>query len=335
MKKLLSIMAILLILFTITFTTPIYAASLDSIDITTSKQTVHPGETVKVNVAFGTELGSYTVDIAYDNNLFDYVSSEGGTENDNGTRVRVYYFDQTGGSSPRNSMSVTFKAKANIITSNPTDFSITAEGLANADASVTYDDISVPIVKNVIVEPNYVDYSIDLKYTGEVIKNEEKNMKITISSTMGKNYEHTRLIAEVVAPNGGDVQLIGKDSQGLDHDIIQSGWGDASGDPIGGKDVVKELDVKGLFNTAGDYAITLKLIDRDSSDATIASKTFQVAVKEKASEAAPETNTENKNETVTTPNTLPKTGGTIYVVMLSTMAVLITAYIIVSKKHEK
>ena len=87
--------------------------------------------------------------------------------------------------------------------------------------------------------------------------------------------------------------------------------------------------------TAGDYAITLKLIDRDSSDATIASKTFQVAVKEKASEAAPETNTENKNETVTTPNTLPKTGGTIYAVMLSTMEVLITAYIIVSKKHEK
>lgn len=335
MKKLLSIMAILLILFTITFATPIYAASLDSIDITTNKQTVHPGETVKVNVAFGTELGSYTVDIAYDKNLFDYVSSEGGTENDNGTRVRVYYFDQTGGSSPRNSMSVTFKAKADIITSNPTDFSITAEGLANADASVTYDDISVPIVKNVVVEPNYVNYAINLSYTGEVIKNEGKDMKITISSTMGKNYEHTRLIAEVVAPTGGDVQLIGKDSQGLDHDIIQSGWGSASGDPIGGKNVVKELDVKGLFNTAGEYAITLKLIDRDNSDATIASKTFQVTVKEKATTTTPETNTENKNETVTAPSTLPKTGGTIYVVIISAMAALVTAYTIISKNNKK
>ena len=35
---------------------------------------------------------------------------------------------------PRTNMSVTFKAKEGIITSNPTDLSVTAEGLANADA---------------------------------------------------------------------------------------------------------------------------------------------------------------------------------------------------------
>ena len=49
--------------------------------------------------------------MAYDNNIFEYVRSEGGTENDNGTRVRVTYYDSAGGTNPRTNMSVTFKAK--------------------------------------------------------------------------------------------------------------------------------------------------------------------------------------------------------------------------------
>ena len=49
--------------------------------------------------------------------------------------------------------SVTFRAKPDITTSNPTEFTITGEGLSNSDASVTFDDITIPIVKNVTVEP--------------------------------------------------------------------------------------------------------------------------------------------------------------------------------------
>ena len=44
-------------------------------------------------------------------------------------------------------MSVTFKAKSSIVSTNPTDFSVTAEGMANADASQDYDDIAVPVKK--------------------------------------------------------------------------------------------------------------------------------------------------------------------------------------------
>ena len=36
------------------------------------------------------------------------------------------------------------------------------EGLANADASVRYDDITTPIIKNLIVEPAYEDYTPNL-----------------------------------------------------------------------------------------------------------------------------------------------------------------------------
>ena len=50
-------------------------------------------------------------------------------------------------------MSVIFRAKAGIKGSSPTEFKITGEGLANADASVTFDDITMPITKNVTVEP--------------------------------------------------------------------------------------------------------------------------------------------------------------------------------------
>lgn len=334
MKKIVSMIAIFLMLFAILFSVNVYAASLDSIDITTTKQTIHPGENVTVNIEFGEELGAYTFDIAYDNNLFEYVSAEGGTANDNGTRIRVYFFDSTGGTSPRSNMSVTFKAK-DVLTSNPTDFSITAEGLANPDASVTYDDIAIPIVKSVVVEPKYVDYDIKLTYTGEVVKNVEKNMKLVISSSMGKNYEHTRIIAEATTPSGATAKLLATDSQSLEHDIIQSGWGDAGGDPIGGKDVKKELDVRGLFSNAGDYSITIKLIDRDNSDAEIAKETFRVSVQEKETITPPTNNNQTEQENIEEskePSKLPQTGNTVYVYAIPTIMILTVAYIVLKKK---
>ncbi len=53
MKKIVSIITIFLVLFLLAFSINIYAATLDKIDITTSKQTVHPGQNVTVNVQFG------------------------------------------------------------------------------------------------------------------------------------------------------------------------------------------------------------------------------------------------------------------------------------------
>ena len=306
MKKTLYILLIM-IAFLFTLTIKVNADALDTIDITTDKANVHPDENVTLNIKFGKELGSYTFDIAYDNNLFEYVNAEGGTANDNGTRVRVYYFDSSGGTNPRNDMSITFKAKSDIITSNPTNFSITGEGFANADASVQYDDILVPIVKDLVVEPVFVDYSIGFNYDGNIMENEEKDIKISISSTLGKNYDHARLIAETITPDGGNVKLLATDSANLEHDIIQSGWGDASGYKIGGKDVNQVLNTRGIFSKAGKYDITLKLIDRDSSDAVIAEKSFVINVETK-DVANGENNSNNENGTNNESNTI--TGNT-------------------------
>lgn len=337
MKKIVNIIAIFLVLFLLTFTINIYAATLDNLDITTNKTTVHPGETVTLNISFGREMGSYDVNVDYDDNLLQYVSVDGGTANNTGSKVLVsYFYNAAQDPAPRTSMSITFKAKEAIITTNPTDLSITLTGLGTPDAT-SIDDITVPIVKNLIVEPVYVDYDIALNYTGEIIPKEEKNMEIVISSSMGKSYEHTRIIAEATTPNGESVKLLATDSQNLEHDIIQSGWGTADGDAIGGKDVVKKLQARGVFSGYGDYSITLKLIDRENSDAVIARKTFTIAVKEKPAEVVPPAEeqvppTTENNKPTQTPSTLPKTGNTIYLSILPIVAILIVTYVLLRKK---
>lgn len=349
MKKIM-VTLLVIILALMTFGVNSYADSLDSINIETDKTTVRPGEEVKVTIKFGQDLGAYTFDVSYDNKIFDYVSSEGGTANDTTDKVRVTFYDSTGGTNPRTYMSVTFKAKEGITTSNPTEFQITGEGLSNSDASVTFDDIAVPITKNVTVEPEYVDYTLNLEYSGNIVKEQEKEMTISYSSPMGRYYEHARLIAEATSTTGGTVQLLATDQAKLEHDIIQNGWGDAQGYKIGGKDVLQTLQVRGIFSRAGEYTITLKLIDRDTSDQVIAEKSFQVTVAEETQTTPPETNGNNTNtttpenpneiippaeENVTEmPTKLPKTGKNMYIPIIGILFILISFYVYYNKKRK-
>lgn len=337
MKKIISTITILLLLSLVIFTGNSYAAALDSVSVDTDKTLVHPGEEVKVTMNFGEDLGAYTVDFAYDDAIFEYVSVDGGTANDTGDKVKVTYFDSTGGTNPRTNVSVTFRAKSDITTSNPTEFSLTAEGMANADASVTYDDITTPIIKNVTVEPQYVDYTLKLEHTGDIIKGEEKAMTLSYSSSMGRYYEHARLVAEATTPTGASVKLLGTDDAQLEHDIIQSGWGDAQGYKIGGKDVSQVLNVRAIFSEAGDYTITLKLIDRDNSDSVIAQNEFKFTAVEKQTTSIPsepieQPTEEVENVTQTTPTVLPKTGINLYVPIVAVFVVLLGACVWFNRK---
>ena len=355
MKKIIYIITIFIILATIVFTSQSFAAALDAIDIKLDKSTVRPGENVKLEIDFGKALGAYTFDIAYDNNIFEYVNVDGGTANDTSDKVRVTYYDSTGGTNPRNNMIIEFKAKDGITTSNPTEFTITAEGLANADASESYDDITSPIVKNVTVEPEYVDYTINLETSGDIIVGEENEMTLSYSSPMGHYYEHARLIGEAISPNGATVKLLGTDEANIEHDIIESGWGDAQGYKIGGKDVLQVLKVRGLFSKEGNYKITLKLIDRDNSDSIIAEKTFDFNVIPRL-EVTPPTeepiapeqtvpgeieesiNNEINNETnnnETMPTQLPKTGYNIYMQFISLVALAVIIIYMYIRKISK
>ena len=345
MKKTISIITIMMLLVMTILTGKVFADSLDTIEINTDKTTVKPGEELKVTVEFGKKLGAYTFDFAYDNKIFSYVTAEGGTANDLTDKVRVTYYDSTGGTNPRENMSIIFKAKDDITTSNPTEITVTAEGLSNEDASITYDDITSPIVKNITVEPQYVDYTLNLEATGNLIQGKENEMKLSYSSPMGRYYEHARLIASATTPKDGTVNLIGIDENNLEHDIIQSGWGDAQGYKIGGKDVLQVLNLRGTFSKTGDYTITLKLIDRDNSDSVIAEKTFNFTVTEENTQPEDTENTtpeqneitneainETKDENTNMPTVLPKTGINIYIPIIATIILLATIFAIIRKK---
>lgn len=178
-KKIIAfIMILLLVIFL--FSTKIYAASipLESIDVTTSESTITAGDEVTITIDFGVGLGAYTFDIAYDD-IFEYVSTNGGTENDDGSKVRVSFYDSSGGTNPNSSMTITFRAKSDIETTTTGKFSITSEGMANNDASQEYDDITTPIEKEVTVEPKVVveDNNNDVtdENAGSTENNDESN----------------------------------------------------------------------------------------------------------------------------------------------------------------
>lgn len=368
-KKIISILLMLAFLF---FTLQIssYASSipLPSLDVTVSETKIRPGENVTVNINFGESLGAYTFDVAYDNSIFEYVSSEGGTENDNGTRVRVTFYDSTGGTNPRTNMSVTFRAKSNIVTTNPTEFSITGEGLANANASQEYDDITIPVKKSVTVEPDYKDYTISLNYTGNVIANKEKTMELVTKSAMGKNYDNLKLTAEVVSKPSDDatVKLIATTKTRQEIDLIQEAWGETDGYELGGKDVKQVLNIAGTFSSEGSYKLKFTILDKDSGDTQIATQTVDVSVKTETTtgddneggsnvgentggnennneivnegnnnEEVNEGNNNNQNVEEKVPETLPKTGMTKYGYIVTALAVLGTSYIILQNTRKK
>ena len=253
-------------------------------------------------------------------------------------------------------MSVTFKAKSNLVTTNPTDFSVTAEGLANSDASQSYDDITSPIKKNITVEPKYVDYSIKLNYKDKITVNEEKQMELITESNLGKNYEHVKMKVEVTKKPSNDatVKLLATERTRQEIDLIQDGWGEPDGYELGGKDVNQILDIRGLFNKVGDYTIKITLQDADNGNSQIATKSFNITVQDKIvdnnqnnnqnnneienkpnvddenNEVAGGTNNNdntNNNNTQEIPENLPKTGMTQYVYIITAIAVLGSGYL--------
>lgn len=326
MKKIFCIFTALILFFSIiSITTISSAATLDTIDVDLSKEKVAPGEEVSVIVNFGQQMGSYTVTVNYDTDIFDYIGSESGADNSvDGEAIVTYHYVANGSESPRTSEKLTFKANSELTSSNPTDLTVTITGLANPDA-VSYQDPDDSYIKDVLVEPNYVNYSLDLSYTGIITKDKEKDMKLTTTSTMGKNYDHVRLIAEVTAKpeDNATAKLLATQDDGNEIDLFVSGWGEADGYALGGRNVKQELALRGVFSHDGKYTVHIKLIDRDDSDATIAEKNFDITVGEtKVAE------TEEK-----LPETYPSTGITEYIFVIFAIIILTVMYFIFSK-HE-
>ena len=139
MKKIWLIILILILIVTIILLPNVDAAGVN-LGVSSSKGTINPGDTVTININLGGSMGSATVNLSFNNSLFDYVSASGGAINNLGNEIRIVYFDSTGGTSPRSSMSVTFKAKS---TGTGTGtFTATGTGFANPDASTVYSPVN-------------------------------------------------------------------------------------------------------------------------------------------------------------------------------------------------
>jgi len=325
MKKSLMLIIFFTAILLLALTQATLAAPLDTLEISLTTNTVNPGEEVTINFNFGQPLGAFTFDVDFDTNLFEFVTSSVSASTAGGTTTLLYY-DPTGGANPATSMSVTFRALAGLTTSNPTQFMITANGIANSDASVIFDDITVPIVRDVLVEPAYIGYVIEITNESTLQRDIENPINVRISSPMGRYYDHLRLVAHVVTPSGATFRLLGTDSGGLEHDVILSGWGAPSGFGLGGA-VDITYNFMGIFSEDGNYTLTLNLIDRDNSDEIISTATRTFAVGVPVVEEPIVTNPEE--------NVLPRTGINQYVYLAAILLTAIIIYAIFNRKNAK
>lgn len=336
MKKILSIITLISISLINILTSNVNAVELNTFSANVNNNIVVPGDNVIVNAQFGQDMGKYTLEVAYDNNLFEYVSVIGGIGEDKGNSVEVKFHDEVG-NAPSSFAVVLFQAKGDIITEVPTDFSTTVTNMENADFTQVYDSILLPVVNEVIIQPIFTDYIIDLEYEGQIIAEEEKAMTLNISSILGKNYDQTRIIAEVKTETEGTVKLLGKDYNGEDFDLVQNGYGDPSGDQIGGEDILKQLQLTGIFSKEGAYSIDIKLIDRENEDDVIAEKTLELNVY--ASEAVEAIEDEEVEiieeieEEEEIPTEIPDAGNTSYVAIVTSLSLLFSIYAVLKSRN--
>lgn len=122
------------------------------------------------------------------------------------------------------------------------------------------------------------EYSFDLEYSGNVIKNVEKQGVVTLKGVNATPYTNVRIKVDFTGP--ATPQILATDSAGIEYNIAQIGyWGPPGGFAVGG-DFVNETPIKAIYPEEGTYVSTLSLIDVANGNAVIASRTFTTQVYE-------------------------------------------------------
>ncbi|MBO5479370.1 MAG: hypothetical protein J6A04_06785 [Clostridia bacterium] len=157
------------------------------------------------------------------------------------------------------------------------------------------------------------EYSFDLQYTGNIIKNIEKDAVVILKGVNAPVHTNVQIKVEITGP--ATPKLLATDSTGVEHDIAQLGyWGPPSGFAVGG-DFENKTPIKATFTEEGSYTIKLTLVDVTNSNAVITTRTFNLEVYE---DVTPVNNVVENNIV----EELPKTGTSIweyaaYIVTLS------------------
>lgn len=158
------------------------------------------------------------------------------------------------------------------------------------------------------------EYTFDLQFNGNVVKNIEKNAVVLLTGVNGTLHNNVQIKVEVTGP--ATPKLLATDSSGVEHDIAQLGyWGPVSGFQVQGS-FINTTPIKATFIEEGSYTIKLSLVDVASANAVISSKTFQIEVYEDETPIV--------NNTVV--EELPKTGTSIweYVLYIGAITIVLT-----------
>ncbi len=164
------------------------------------------------------------------------------------------------------------------------------------------------------------EYSFDLQYTGNLVKNVEKDAVVILTGVAGTLHTSVQIKVEITGP--ATPKLLATDTAGGEHDIAQMGyWGPTSGFAVQG-DFVNKTPIKATFVEEGNYTITLSLIDLANANAVIATKTFDLQVYE---DSLPENNVIDNTIVENMVEELPKTGTSIweYVTYLAVLTIVL------------
>lgn len=165
------------------------------------------------------------------------------------------------------------------------------------------------------------EYSFDLQYSGNVIKNVEKQGVVTLRGVNATPHTNVRIKVDITGP--ATPQILATDSAGIEYNIAQIGyWGPAGGFAVGG-DFVNETPIKATFPEEGTYVTTLSLIDVANGNAVIASRTFTTQVYE---DVTPDNNVVNNAVENNMIEELPKTGTSVWEYAMYIIVVGITLW---------
>ena len=124
------------------------------------------------------------------------------------------------------------------------------------------------------------EYSFSLDYEGEVIVGEAKTANVKLSGNNAPTYTNVRIKVDIQGPS--TPKLLATDSAGNQYDIAQLGyWGPDAGFAVQGT-FTNVTPVTATFDKAGNYTITLSLVNVAENNSIITSRAISVTVVDKA-----------------------------------------------------
>jgi hypothetical protein len=169
---------------------------------------------------------------------------------------------------------------------------VVAVSEGEAVITVTTEDGNYTDTVTITVQVQHQVTIFEFAYTvpQEIIAGEIYPVPVTIQpNTVGDlGYARVRFNVEVAKPVGTTVQLLATDTYGIEYDVAQTGyWGPANGFPISA-DYSATTEFNAIFSHAGEYTITLSLVDMDNNGMVVVCDSIEITVAEGADTIAPE-----------------------------------------------